>query len=755
MSPSRILLCLIALPGLLRAQAPSKAELREQAVSAFRESRLSDAEESLRRLLKQTPNDADTLGFLAAVLDAENRFAEAEGYYTQALALAPGSITLLNNAGNHYAAKGDTAQARKLFLRVVMLNPQQRNANLQLARMAVNEKHGALAIGYLQHLNNGSEDFAIQLLRAEALYWAGDKTKSQRALRELRSATEGDAAKLTALGLTFGRLEQWDSAEETFLLALQAGPSTASVLYNLGLAAARGRHWDRARSAFESTLKLDPDDVQTIMDLAWVYAAQGDFAAATQVLLEARKRSPDNPQVLLELARTLEALKLFGDAAVVYDEYLRLVPNDHAAERDRAFSYAGSGRPGEGLAQLQSYSKRFPNDAEALFKLGMVTADSDLDQALGLLTRSLELNSNLLQARFARALVLGKLGRFPEAIVDLEIVGQSMPDNPDVNRHLGVNYLAVGHPAKAVAVLRLAQQESPGDSATLVSLGRALKALGKDEEARAVFAKLANSFSGRTLVGSPIALELSDLPPTERLERYTADLESAAQLRPADVGIRLQLGAALFETHRNADAISVLGGLSPEADHRYLVAAARMALAYGETDLARSLIASVEDDTPLFHVTKAQLFDAENNLSEARAELSRAFAVDPLPSNLAEASATLLLKWNDTEEATKLLEKAVATDPRSQPLAVAQAIALERSGQILKSETLFRVIETRWPESGRAFLVHSAMLAGRGNYQAAAKMLSRAEALGEMDTSLSKCVEARDCPLPTVAQLMR
>src|SRR5262245_12130759 len=81
----------------------------------------------------------------AARLDSEGKCGESEPYYQKALAAGSVSTALLNNAGNHYLICSQPEKARPYFERLVKINPMHANANLQLARLAVNQHQGEKA----------------------------------------------------------------------------------------------------------------------------------------------------------------------------------------------------------------------------------------------------------------------------------------------------------------------------------------------------------------------------------------------------------------------------------------------------------------------------------------------------------------------------------------------------------------------------------------------------------------------------------
>src|SRR5882724_856988 len=77
----------------------------------------------------------------AARLDGEGQCNESEAYYRTAQA-NDASPAFLNNAGNHYLLCRRPEEARAYFERLVKINPAHANANLQLERLAADDKQG-------------------------------------------------------------------------------------------------------------------------------------------------------------------------------------------------------------------------------------------------------------------------------------------------------------------------------------------------------------------------------------------------------------------------------------------------------------------------------------------------------------------------------------------------------------------------------------------------------------------------------------
>ena len=101
------------------AQIGTDSSVYEPITAAYQAGRFQEAEQKLREILEKRPSEVRALSLMGAVLDAQKRYEEAEGYYKKALEVAPNSAILNNNLGNHYLAQGMTDRAQTAFLRVI------------------------------------------------------------------------------------------------------------------------------------------------------------------------------------------------------------------------------------------------------------------------------------------------------------------------------------------------------------------------------------------------------------------------------------------------------------------------------------------------------------------------------------------------------------------------------------------------------------------------------------------------------------
>ena len=178
---------------------------------------MAEAEGKLHAVLEQDASNLRALLLMGAVLDSSRRYSEAEVYYQRLLKIAPASAQVLNNVANHYLASGKSRQARELYLKVIAVDAQHPNANLQLARISVERNEGQAALGYLNRLPKADSGIpGVLELRARALGLTGQCAAAGEITAKLESAAAGDWRVHFSAGATYARCKLYPQAEAAF-----------------------------------------------------------------------------------------------------------------------------------------------------------------------------------------------------------------------------------------------------------------------------------------------------------------------------------------------------------------------------------------------------------------------------------------------------------------------------------------------------------------------------------------------------------
>ncbi|MCU1294698.1 MAG: hypothetical protein JWP08_3548 [Bryobacterales bacterium] len=507
---------------LLHAQNDAVAA----AIAAMQQGDLHSAEQQLQAELKTRPGNPAALAVLGVVLDQEKKFDEAESAYKRALAIDPSEPTLLNNYGNHLLAAGHVEAARQMFLRTVAVHPSDKNANVQLARLAVDRKRGVEALTYLEHLSRADRDGVdVDLL----------------------------------FGMALSSVRRYGEAEDHFRRVQAAKPDDFDAVYALGLAASKAKHAEQAQQALEHALELQPGNADVLYDLAVVNLQQDKGIEAMALLVRGARIAPERADIQLLLAQSAARLGYFEDSIAAWDKYLSLKPADDAAVRERAFAAAAIGKsPESALQDLAAFTQKHPTDAVGHYELGTALSASEPAQAAEELTRAIKLKPTLSAAYVARGLLSHRQGNNDAALRDFAAAAKQEPHNPRILDRLGEAYLAANHPDAALPVLQKAADIAPQDASVLLHLGRALTKAGQTSAAAGVFARYRklDVRAGNPLHGGGL-VEFLSLPPGEQQARYRTGVERTVAAQPDNVEAQVKYLELLLEDGKRQQAREV------------------------------------------------------------------------------------------------------------------------------------------------------------------------------------------------------
>lgn len=768
MDVRKIWLAVLAIGSSLPLLSLAQEDTIQPAIAALQRGDYASAENLLNARLRVQPQDGEALGVLAVVLDQEKNFGEADQVYRRALANSPPSAGLLNNYGNHLLATGKALEARKIFLRVIGLEADNANALVQLARLALERKAPAEALSYLNRVPEAAQNRPdAVILRMQADYKLGRQREGDAILERISSSVSGNPRQSFALGVALASAGQYGQAETFFAKTLEAEPANFEALYDLGLAASHAGHNDRARTVLAQALTQQPENVDVLYDLAAVNVALNHNEAALELLAKAARVAPQRADVLELEARTSAALGYFADSAKTWDEYLKLVPADEVARRERAFAQTATGEDMDaGLAALKAFVTKHAGDAAGHYELGTAETARQADEALKELNRALTLNPDLTPAHVARGLLLYRQGDAEAALVDFQFVAQKEPNNGTILDRLGETYMALDRVSDALPALRKAGELLPTNAAVLLHLGRALEKSGQKEEATAVFARCRELGPNKASAPHPAGLvEFLGLSPEEQRARYRRGVEHTVRNYPENAEAQVRYLGILLEDGNSDGAAAVASTLSTlKLSAPLLTEAVSTLLRSGQYRLAKQLLdgngASLSPELRIdravteFHVTgpqaglealnripaaeqdgdfylaKAQMLKAEDRAQDAEQSIRQAIRANPTRPELYRRAALLLIEDHRVPEAVELLAQAARNVPNDPEVLLLQAITLELAGSHASSDSEFRRLESRWPEWYKVWISHALVLEARQQHAEAQSMLRAGNALG-------------------------
>ena len=303
------------------------------------------------------------------------------------------------------------------------------------------------------------------------------------------AAAKSDYAAFVLLGILAQEHKQYDVAREFFELALKADLSkSAEILLSWGVGALLD---DRAAEAAEifrrgiASKSTPGGNAVFHFYLAGALAAGENPDAATldAALASARTAAKLNSESARFAARVpwiLFRARRYAEAREGYEKLLDKFGGDSDAEsfetslalRSARLELSGVcvalNRLDEAEQRLEEVLDDFPDDVEADNDLGFLWADRNvhLARALTMISAAIAAEPDNRAYRDSLGWVYYRLGRYPDAVTELEkAIDEKQPDGTVLD-HLGDAYRKVGNTSKALATWR-----------------RSIEALKKDKEA--------------------------------------------------------------------------------------------------------------------------------------------------------------------------------------------------------------------------------------------------------------------------------
>jgi tetratricopeptide (TPR) repeat protein len=218
-----------------------------------------DAVAAYRKAAELRPKDPEPHLEAGLLLEKQERFADAEQEYKQALALDPSSDALTGLA-NIYMRGRHLPEAEEYLRKLVAAHPQQADAHLQLGRVLAAESKNDAAIAELQAgAKLAPDDLALQRDLADLYATAGKNEQAEAAYRALIAAHPDDAELHSGLGQSLLRQKKFAAAQPEFAAAVKLKPGFGEAYGDLAFAASENKDYPLTLKALDARVKLLPE----------------------------------------------------------------------------------------------------------------------------------------------------------------------------------------------------------------------------------------------------------------------------------------------------------------------------------------------------------------------------------------------------------------------------------------------------------------------------------------------------------------
>jgi tetratricopeptide (TPR) repeat protein len=593
---------------------------------------VDEAKVSLQKITGKAPDYLPAWRLLAQIAFTGKKYDESLALLENIFTRDPDNPEARMLQSEVWLGKGDTGKAIATLDRLNSTYTNNAAIKYLLARAYLQSENLAQATAALHQAVAANPDYVEAiLLLGELNLRSGKPQNVVAAMEDLRRKHPDLPQPRLLLANAYQALGRLDDAAALFRELIKMAPQSPEAYFFLGLILRQQEKADEARQAFEKASELAPDNLDPINQLVDMDLADKRYDGAMQRVQQQLQKKPDAAGAHFMEARIYAVKGDWARTEAALKKTIDLDANFAAAYELLVSVYMTANKLPQAIDDVQAFLSRSPNNPAALMTLGMIyekmkdypkardTYEKLLTQSpdsvpalnnlaylyaerLDRLDRAYELaqKAHTLQAgdgSVADTLgwVLYKRGDYAQGLKFLQESAAKLPENPQVQFHLGMAshmmgqadaarsafekavHAAADFPEKTEAERRLAQlqqgsrsqtpelsaaelekllKQQPKDLITVNRLAEAYESQGDAPKAAAAYEQ-ALKLNPKLLTA---ALKLAELyaGPLHNNDKALEFAKKARDLAPNDAQSAGVLGRIAFQAGNFAWAYSLL-----------------------------------------------------------------------------------------------------------------------------------------------------------------------------------------------------
>jgi tetratricopeptide (TPR) repeat protein len=430
---------------------------------ALAEGRLDDAAKAVDAVLKKAPGDLDGHILLGRVHLARRQSAPAIQEFRTALKAEPRFAPAHYQLGLALLQAGDVQQAKAELKEAISIAPNFGDAILALAR--VNLQTGAVqpVIDDLERLL-ASQPKLVSAQVLLALAYLSQKRPAQAAevARKVVASAPQDPRGPDILGVSLAGQGKRDEASRAFENSLALAPAYLDPLTHLIALAVADKRWDWAIDRTQKQIALAPKSGVHQALLGDLYAARGNSKLAEEAYLKAIDLDPQLFGAYFELSNLYLRARQYDQALAKTNELIKANPTNPAPLMLSGIVYELKADIPNARSAYERALALNPRFAAAANNLAWIYSEygGDKDKALQLAQTAKEQAPEDPRISDTLGWIMYKRGVYQRALALLKESADKLPNNPQVQYHLGMAYQQVGDRDNARKALELAVTSS-------------------------------------------------------------------------------------------------------------------------------------------------------------------------------------------------------------------------------------------------------------------------------------------------------
>ncbi len=315
---------------------------------------------------------------LGRALMAQDQLDQAKTHLEEALRIRPDLLGAKLLLSELLIKKADFTRALGLTDEILSKNPRDMNARLirTSALLGLGDRKRAKSeLEAIVKAIPNSTDAKFQL--GFINYSEGNYKDALQIFRDLRDA--GDSRGLTGIIETDVAQHDFTGAAQLVDAELKKDPKRADLRMALASILARSGQFDEAIRNFQMLIAANPKSADYEVKLAETYRLKGDFNAAMDHFRKASALAPTDVLPLSRTAMLLDGVGRRQEAKPIYEQILRIEPDNVLALNNLAFIKAEEGVDlDQALSYAQRAKQRVPQNADISDTLGWIYIKKNL-----------------------------------------------------------------------------------------------------------------------------------------------------------------------------------------------------------------------------------------------------------------------------------------------------------------------------------------------------------------------------------------
>ena len=198
------------------------------------------------------------------------------------------------------------------------------------------------------------------------LAWQNKDFKKAEQVFESLYRDNHDSRGLVGITETLAAQDRLGDAIKEMDKAIAAAPDRQDLILTRANFYARAQRYDEAIASFKGLLEKQPNSADFLYKLAETYRLKGDINLAADTFRKCSQAAPNNPLPLVQLGMILETVGPVDQAKAVYEQILKLDPNNWTALNNLAYRKAEEGQDLDSALSMAQRARQIQPNATAL-----------------------------------------------------------------------------------------------------------------------------------------------------------------------------------------------------------------------------------------------------------------------------------------------------------------------------------------------------------------------------------------------------